>query len=374
MEKYKRYILNLAFILNQELKNKKCTQDNIRTTCDCLQRLLMEQDIRLRYLIDKKKNKITIDERNKVSVILSLGYLNEINKDLREILIVILFEIQYYQNLLALQDSLEKYENTQQLFQTYPHLLEECYNFEMIQSNAIEIQANTNIAKIDRHFVYVNHYIPTHILNQLKEQKTSYFIKVTPHEIYKEIPPQYIAEEKWREPNPKWKNAISIKNNYSDGFSYYIPDDIVATDKLKFIDRKVKGVIRLEGKYQRDRNGYFSMIVEELMKINHPFKINEFYLIGRMIHLDSNEDDSKGMNSKLEHIDIAINLYTDEDAYTRYNNRLEDGGSITKATNRSHLLRINNTVLSTISLLSSFFVSQYLTQEWIVGMFEMDND
>ena len=80
-----------------------------------------------------------------------------------------------------------------------------------------------------------------------------------------------------------------------------------------------------------------------------------------------------GMYSKLKHIDLTINLYMDDDAETRCNKHLENGGEIIPATYRSHMLRINNTTLSDIILLSTFFESKCLSDEWITEMFAMSN-
>lgn len=373
MDLYKKYLLELASVFNDAIKFKSYTKSSVEIGCDFAQQLILNKDSRWEYLIKKKKPIITGYEKNKISGLISLGFFDRIDENIRETALIILMEMQYYQNLLCLQQSLKRYDSSQTLFQAYPHLLAKSFKCEMLYSTCFTRQQNTNIVKIGQHYAYLNSYIPIQILNYLDNRRTSYYARINSTAIYDHVPPQRIAEEKWREPNPKWKSAIGIKNNHKDGFSYYIPDDVdIKTNKYEYWDKNVRHIERLEGEYRRNKDGYFSMMIEEIKKVKHPFDDQEFYLIGRMIHLDSAEDGSAGMDSKLKHIDIAINLYDGEDAYKRYNCRLEQGEKIVDATMRSHLLRINDTALSNIIPISTFFESESLTQEWLVDMFNQE--
>ena len=114
------------------------------------------------------------------------------------------------------------------------------------------------------------------------------------------------------------------------------------------------------------------MMVEELKKEEHPFLEKEYYIVGRMIHLDSIEDGEKGLNAQLQHIDLAINLYTGYYATCREETRLENSGEKVKIKPRSHILRLNDAQLSDIIMFSTFFESKYLQDEWINGMFTSD--
>ena len=176
-----------------------------------------------------------------------------------------------------------------------------------------------------------------------------------------------------RAPSPKWQNAIGIKQYCEDGFSYYIPDDIKLEDNPhKYIERNFLGIFRLEGCYERRGDGYFEMMVEELKKEEHTFLEDEYYIVGRLIHLDSIEDGEKGFDTRLKHIDLSLNLYLEDAAFDRENKRLENRSAKVKANPSSHILRLDDARFSDLILFSTFFESKCLQDEWINAMFVSD--
>lgn len=91
-----------------------------------------------------------------------------------------------------------------------------------------------------------------------------------------------------------------------------------------------------------------------------------------MIHLDT--DAQVGSNFEdaiLNHIDVAFNLYIDEDADKRLGQHLSKGGLVQNATCRTHILRIEGIPFSSIfKLAHSFFKSRTLTDEWMEKEFQ----
>ena len=315
---------------------------------------------------------ISQTEIDKVKWIAESLMKKDVDIALREQIAVLGSDISHNLGLYHLIKSLEKYNSAQLLFCENSELLNQSHKHELLSSTILQREPLSSIVRLpNKKYAYIEDCLEQPILQTLTERGIEYYVRVNPHYIYNQKPTMLIKEAAWRRPSPKWENAIGIKANCKDGFSYYIPDDIdCETHPHEFMDRKLLNVFRLEGMYKRESNGYFSMMVEELKEVKHPFN-NGRYVIGRMIHLDSDEDGKNGMRSKLKHIDLAINLYVDNDAETRCNEHLENGGKIVNATYRSHILRINNTTLSDIILLSAFFESKCLSDEWITEMFQI---
>ena len=113
------------------------------------------------------------------------------------------------------------------------------------------------------------------------------------------------------------------------------------------------------------------MTIEELTKIfvyNNPQKA---FMIGRMIHLDT--DAKRGTSFKdavLNHIDLAENLYVGDDAFQRDDDDLSNGRMVQKATYRTHLLRVNGIPFESIFKVAyAFFKSKQLVDEWKAAEF-----
>ncbi len=300
-------------------------------------------------------------------------FLIDIEEDLRVIASALIFDLNYHQQLTYLKNSLEKYSANQPLLKSNQDLLLKTLNGELIPSTLFQKFPLRNVVQFaNGEYAYIDESLEPPLLHQLEERGVTYYVRVNPHYIYDTKPPIYIKEAAWRKPSPKWQNAIGIKPNNKDGFSYYIPDDIdINTNSLEYVDRHVFHIFRIEGEYKRERDGYFSMMVEELKEEKHPF-LDDRYIVGRMIHLDSIEDGNEGLNAKIKHIDLAINLYVGNDADRRVEERLDNGKKIVDATYRSHILRLNNTQLSDVILFSTFFESKCLQDEWIKDMFSSD--
>lgn len=297
-------------------------------------------------------------------------FLTSTEKELRSLAAALIADLNHRQRLSYLKNSLEKYSSNQPLFVYNSKLLSHCLNGDLIPSSQFQKEYLANIVQFaNGKYAYIDETLEPPILQQLEERGSIYFVRINPNYVYDTRPPKLIKEAAWRSPSPKWLNAIAIKPNCKDGFSYYIPDDIdMKTEPYEYLDRHLLGILRIEGEYRRGKDGYFSMMVEELKEVKHPF-LDDFYIIGRMIHLDSMDDGGNGLNAKLKHIDLAVNLYTGNDACSRLNERLENGGKIIDASYRSHVLRVNDTLLSDLIMFSTFFESKCLQNEWIEDMF-----
>ena len=365
---YKDYINNM---IDKSLKTY-LSYHNPMNLSDAVVSLMSQKEHTTMEAISYWKLRLTQKEIDKVKWY-GDTFLTDIEKDLRTITAALIVDLGYHQSLRYLQHSLEKYTVSQPLFSSNQKLLSHTLNDELIPSSQLQRDYFANVVQFaNGKYAYIDDSLEPPLLQQLEERGVTYYVRVNPNYLYEKHPPVLIKEAAWRKPSPHWQNAIGIKPNKHDGFSYYIPDDVdVKTSPFEYIDRNFLHILRLEGEYKRKRDGYFSMMVEELKEVNHPF-LEEYYIVGRMIHLDSIEDGEKGLNAKLKHIDLSINLYIENDAISRVNERLENGGKIVDATCRSHLLRLNDAQLSEIITFSSFFESKCLQDEWIKDMFTSD--
>lgn len=128
---------------------------------------------------------------------------------------------------------------------------------------------------------------------------------------------------------------------------------------------------KLQTVVSRKAEDYISMMIEELSEYDNPVSSSQKYVIGRMIHLDSNAKVGTPFdNAKLMHLDLAYNLYKDNDADVRMRQRLSKGTKIQDATVRTHILRVEGIPFKAVlKFAQSFFQSQYLTDEWIKNEF-----
>ena len=120
----------------------------------------------------------------------------------------------------------------------------------------------------------------------------------------------------------------------------------------------------------KNENGkkHFSMSLEELSVES----LSEGKLIGRMIHLDAIDAyDMPFDKIRLNHLDLAINVYKDEAIEERNNCALASGGVITDASYRTHLFRADSIMLSDLlEIARLFFKSTTMVEEWIEKQFE----
>lgn len=339
------------------------------TLSDYVESLVNQKEYSTLEAIAYWKERLTQNEINKIKWY-GDTFLTSINEEQKDITSALIADLNYRQRLRFLENSLERYSTSQPLFESNQELFSQTLNNELIPSTQFQKVFLKNVVRLsDGKYAYIDESLEPSLLQQLEERGLAYYVRVNPNYIYETHPPILIKEAAWRKPSPKWHNAIGIKPNKNDGFSYYIPEDVdLKTHPYEYIDRYFLNILRLEGEYKRKRDGYFSMMVEELKEVSHPF-LEEFYIIGRMIHLDSIEDGEDGLNAKLKHIDLAVNIYTGDDAINRVNERLENGGKIVDATYRSHILRLNDALLSDIIPFSTFFESKCLQDEWIKDMF-----
>ena len=361
-------------LIDKSLATYVSYQNTMKLSDDVVSLLTQKDDTAL-AAIDYWKQWLKPIEIERLKRNVNISLIDIEDEDLKIIVAALIADLNYRQSICYLRNSLEKYSINQPLFNSDNDLLTHSVSKnELIPSTLFKMDDHmANVVRFaNGKYAYIDESIEPSILQHLEERGLTYYVRINPNYVY-DNPSILHKREIWRAPSPKWKNAIGIKPHCTDGFSYYIPEyiDLKTCNSLAYHDRRILNIFRLEGFYERNRDGYFEMMVEELKKEEHPF-LEEYYIVGRMIHLDSIEDGEKGLNAKLQHIDLAINLYIGYDAICRERTQFEYGGEKVEGIPRSHILRLNDAQLLDIIMFSTFFESKYLQNEWIDGMFTSD--
>lgn len=253
-----------------------------------------------------------------------------------------------------------------------------CYDNELINYNVIKREQNTNISKIGRQYVRLDSRISLSFFHWLEDcfKKSSKAVRVDSSEIFNSMPTQMVLECLIQPPKRDWWSTLEIYNGQSAGSSFILLGDDIKTNYQDFYDFNVLGIRKLQVSVRRQnasqRNGgNLQMMIEELTKIYETTDRSNSYMIGRMIHLDT--DAKTGTSFKdavLNHIDLAENLYVGEAAYIRDSQDLSKDHHIVDAIPRTHLLRVNNIPFESVFKFAyAFFKSKQLVDEWKAAEF-----
>ena len=170
--------------------------------------------------------------------------------------------------------------------------------------------------------------------------------------------------------NPNWWKNLTIHNRAKEGASYILDDCSPKENYRQYWELHIKNIKRLEVVAKRNNNGNLSMMIEELTGID-----NHGLMFGRMIHLDT--DSAYGTEfeeSKLNHLDLAINIYEGDIAKKRLEDNLAEGNKSTSASYRTHLLRIEDIPFKGLfGYVTSFLKSQTLVNEWFEDQFQQND-
>ena len=246
------------------------------------------------------------------------------------------------------------------------------YDNELVDYDAVHRQPETNISRVGNRFVRLDSRIPMCFYHWLEDcfSESEKAVRIDPSVIYDTMPPQMILECLIQPPKRDWWNTLNIYNGESKGCSFMLLGNDV-NNIQDYQDYNVLGIRKLQVSVTRQNHqvrnaGNMQMMIEELTKIYEASDPSKSYMIGRMIHLDT--DAMTGTSFKdatLNHIDLAENLYVGDAAYARDNQDLAIDHRIEDAKPRTHLLRVNNIPFESIFKFAyAFFKSKQLVDEW----------
>lgn len=273
----------------------------------------------------------------------------------------------------------QKYRGDESIF-TNQELRESiCYDNELINYDVINRVQNTNISKTGNQYIRMDSRIPLCFYHWLEDcfKESSKAVRIDPHEVSNTMPSQMVLECLIQPPKRDWWSTLKIYNGESAGSSFILLGDDIKTNYQDYYDFNVLGIRKLQVSVRRqnanERNGgNMQMMIEELSKIYETTDKSKSYMIGRIIHLDT--DAKTGTPFKdaiLNHIDLAENLYIGDAAYLRDSQDLSQGDHrIVDAEPRTHLLRVNNIPFESVFKFAyAFFKSKQLVDEWKAAEF-----
>jgi len=107
------------------------------------------------------------------------------------------------------------------------------------------------------------------------------------------------------------------------------------------------------------------MMIEELPRGDDQAGV----MVARCIHLDTRAAVGTPMaDARLQHLDLAINVYLDDDRTRRMSGTLQTG-RVQDATFRTHLLRVENVPFPALfGFAEMFLTSSHLRSEWLADL------
>lgn len=333
---------------------------------------------------------VTADERNGMFFFLRSNIFHgddQITLTLSSILQDILKVNKEYYEVI----SFEPYHANQHIFKKFPELLNALrkkskgnVDLELIRLDAINYDPFPNTPKhrtceYKNHYLFIDRHLDSRIPRYLidKYGTNNLYIRIEPYSISDTKPLIALEEEFLRPPNPKWIEKLILYPGKSEGCEVFLPNlsgEFIGNDikrRMQYDEFSRKGIRKLETiATMKNENGkkHFSMSLEELSEES----LSEGKLIGRMIHLDAIDAyDMPFDKIRLNHLDLAINVYKNEAIDERNNCSLASGGVITDASYRTHLFRADSIMLSDLPEISRlFFKSTTMVEEWIEKQFE----
>lgn len=342
-----------------------------------VERLIAESPDKTRNIIHVRKELLCVSDYEQLGGYLAIGYFTVFNSSDRIALFSFLFDIGNALKVQLLRNRFQKYEIGQALFSGDTELfncirksssgnldleLIDAYSLDNIQGSEVFCR-NGIFYKTDS---FLNPAI--YALCKANFDGSPIYIRLDPTQRYSTQPLFQLNEEILIPANPNWWRNLNIYRRNKEGASYILYEKEPAKDShQEFWEYKIRGIRRLDVLAKRNNRGNLSMMIEELSDKDSDSEIT----IGRCIHLDS--DDPVGTffeASKINHLDLAINVYEGQSAERRYAGNLAAGTRVEDATFRTHLFRIENIPLKSVFLfVISFFQSKTLINDWVNDQF-----
>lgn len=321
--------------------------------------------------IEFRKGNLNDNDCNISSGYLSLGIFKGYGEEFRTACICICLEAEYKRQVNNEIRNCSSYEGDEPIFnekELSDHRNKDLIDYRIFKHR----EPASNIFKFGDIWGYFDRRIPA----QFYEWIDNCFadkpcrIRVEPYEIFSKKPEQMLIECMVIPPQFRWWDRLDIYTGNTTGSEYILLGDDIKNNRNDYYDYHFLNIRRLEVSETRKEPNYISMMIEEIEEHTNMLNPNEKYLIGRMIHLDSNATIGTCFkDATLNHIDLAYNLYINQDADNRLNGHL-CYGKTQNATFRTHILRIENIPFKSLFKIAySFLKSKTLTSEWLSNEF-----
>lgn len=356
---------------------KFCALNNI-TAHDYLEKKITENVELFRDFVSFARQLITPKEYDRYSWILETGLFVKLDSDSRVALMVFASQVSSILKISTLTDRFRPYHTDQALFSLDPGILDYIRvkesggrDNELLDESMFNNIRDSEVFERNGIYYQLEPFLNSAIytISKTSFPNSKFFIRLNPLFASTSKPLFMINEEVLRPANPHWWRKLNIHRRHKEGASYKLfPKEPTKDDYQDYWEYHALGIRRLDVIAKRNGNGNLSMMIEELSDR----EIESGYTIGRCIHLDT--DDPIGTefsHSVVNHMDLAINVYSGHDSDSRYQTNLAEGGKVTDATFRTHLIRMENVPLKFVIVLAHlFFDSNSLVAEWFCDQFQ----
>lgn len=322
-------------------------------------------------LLSFRERMLTSGDENWLSGYLPTGFFAGWTRRERLAAFALTFEAQREWKRIEVRSLCEPYAKSQRLFKHAPHMFDEIRkrvngrpDQELINVLAAKSIDGSEVYRAGNGYTKLCPYLSPDIVNWAREEWPSAptFIRLDADRYTAEQPLQRLWESAMVPASPSWLSNFSLRKGMKDFGSYQLLDRPISDGEAEYWDYHVKMVRRLEVCVERREENYLTMMIEELPRPDDSSGL----MIGRCIHLDSRDPAFTPLGEvKMQHLDLAINVYEGEDRKKRFDGSLQNG-RVHDATFRTHLFRIEGIPFSSLFLFSAMFLeSKVLIGEWV---------
>ena len=322
------------------------------------------------HLVANRKCFIADSDKLKATPFLPIGFFQGESVEDRLVLFTIAFEAEAQIHSKQMAARLAGYNRDQPLFQKLPSLwgsvrMTGQRDAELINASDLEFIDGTELVRFNRCFARIDFGLNPGLVRWIKREFpcAPLYIRLDPRQAFDELPPSLLQEAIVRPIDPDWWSSLKIYPGNSSGCAQVLqPPDSPKDDFEKWWEFHVKGIRALQMSVQRRTGGNLSAMIEELSRPSG----NIEQIFGLMVHMDTDAAVGTTANKAiLNHLDLALNWYPNAAGQVRLGERL-DQGMVTDATERTHLLRIENIPFSAFfTITTAYFASKVLLREWL---------
>jgi hypothetical protein len=315
-------------------------------------------------------------ELNAVTGYLEIGLFTDPDVTRRRAWWLFLFDINDARDNLELEGVCAPYCYEHPLFQGSPKLFDHIRrsqgdggerDYELIEETAIRSIDDSEVFALSPGFAKLAPQLRPQIPAWARSQfpASPRYLRLDPRNWYPDQPTMLLQEAAIVPADPSWMQTLALFPGMKTFAAYVLEDCDPKADMAQYRDYHLRQVRRLEVTARRREADYLSMMLEELPR---PDDRNGL-MVGRCIHLDTRAPVGTPMiEARLQHLDLAINVYRGERREDRMQDSLQNG-KVCDATYRTHLYRIEDISFPALFVFANMFLkSGVLLGEWLADL------
>ena len=237
-------------------------------------------------------------------------------------------------------------------------------DFELIDEAAISCIHDSEIYHAGTGFAKLVPCLRPGIVNWAREKfpTARRYLRLDPYRFYRTQPLSLLQEAALVPANPHWMSTVALFPRTKEFAAYVLEDCDPRESPSQYWDFHVRDIRRLEVTAQRREADYLTMMIEELPRPDAETGL----MVAKCIHLDTRAAAGTPMTDvRLEHLDLAINVYSGAARAARMADSLQNG-KVLDATYRTHLYRVEDVPFPALFGFAELFLSsKVLVGEWL---------